>query len=70
MFAAAVKCIPTKSSYQLGKEGEELVGILSQKDRIPSISDAMAKVEMATGTIWGVLAPHFGREYSLSVLRR
>ncbi|MFB9328748.1 NADPH-dependent F420 reductase [Paenibacillus aurantiacus] len=32
--------------------------------------DAMAKVEMAIGTIWGALAPKFGREYSLSVLRR
>ncbi|MFC4101673.1 NADPH-dependent F420 reductase [Paenibacillus xanthanilyticus] len=32
--------------------------------------DGMAKVETAIGTIWGVLAPKFGREYSLSVLRR
>lgn len=32
--------------------------------------DAMAKVETATGMIWKVLAPKFGREYSLSVLRR
>ncbi|WP_426445303.1 NADPH-dependent F420 reductase [Paenibacillus sp. S-38] len=32
--------------------------------------DRMAKVETAIGTLWGVLAPRFGREYSLSVLRR
>ncbi|MFK7693130.1 NADPH-dependent F420 reductase [Paenibacillus sp. HJGM_3] len=32
--------------------------------------EAMAKVEMAVGMIWSVLAPKFGREYSLSVLRR
>lgn len=32
--------------------------------------DGMAKVETAIGTIWSVLAPKFGREYSLSVLRR
>ncbi|MFC5406046.1 NADPH-dependent F420 reductase [Cohnella soli] len=33
-------------------------------------SDAMAKVDMAIGTMWSVLAPKFGRDYSLSVLRR
>ncbi|SFE07760.1 hypothetical protein SAMN05216378_2240 [Paenibacillus catalpae] len=33
-------------------------------------SDAMAKVEVAIGTLWSVLAPKFGREYSLAVLRR
>lgn len=33
-------------------------------------SDAMAKAETAVGTLWSVLAPKFGREYSLSVLRR
>lgn len=32
--------------------------------------DAMAKVETAIGTIWSVLAPEFGREHSLRVLRR
>ncbi|QHW29485.1 NAD(P)-binding domain-containing protein [Paenibacillus rhizovicinus] len=32
--------------------------------------DGMAKVETAIGTIWSILAPKFGREYSLSVLRR
>jgi predicted dinucleotide-binding enzyme len=32
--------------------------------------DGMAKVEKAIGTIWRILAPKFGREYSLSVLRR
>ncbi|SFJ17221.1 hypothetical protein SAMN02799624_03579 [Paenibacillus sp. UNC496MF] len=32
--------------------------------------DAMAKVEVAIATIWRILAPKFGREYSLSVLRR
>ncbi|MDQ0897472.1 NADPH-dependent F420 reductase [Paenibacillus sp. V4I7] len=32
--------------------------------------DAMAKAETAIGMIWSILAPKFGREYSLSVLRR
>ncbi|CAI6082716.1 NADPH-dependent F420 reductase [Cohnella sp. JJ-181] len=32
--------------------------------------DAMAKVEAANGTLWSVLEPLFGREYSLQVLRR
>jgi len=32
--------------------------------------DAMAQAEAANGALWGVLAPLFGREYSLQVLRR
>ncbi|MBM7566122.1 NADPH-dependent F420 reductase [Paenibacillus sacheonensis] len=32
--------------------------------------DDMAKVETAIGTMWRILAPKFGREFSLSVLRR
>jgi predicted dinucleotide-binding enzyme len=31
---------------------------------------AMAKMETAIGMIWSALSPRFGREYSLSVLRR
>ncbi|AEI41701.1 NADPH-dependent F420 reductase [Paenibacillus mucilaginosus] len=34
------------------------------------VPDGMAQVETAVGTLWSVLAPRFGREYSLSVLRR
>lgn len=34
------------------------------------LSDNMEKVEASIGTLWQVLAPSFGREFSLRVLRR
>lgn len=33
-------------------------------------SENMQKVEAAVGTLWGILSPQFGRDFSLRVLRR
>jgi predicted dinucleotide-binding enzyme len=55
---AAVEVV-TKLAREIGLDPVEVDG-----------PDAMAKAETAIGMIWSILAPKFGREYSLSVLRR
>jgi predicted dinucleotide-binding enzyme len=64
------------TSFMSGDDSEakEVVAHLSRDIGLDPVdvggSANMEKIEAAMGTLWGILSPKFGRDYSLRVLRR